>query len=180
MKINLQDLILNTEILKFGQKILFSGIVYTIRDIAHRKIFDTLIRGDELPFDFSNIMAIYYCGPSPTKPGNVVGACGPTTSSRVDVFTPTILDKGVKVLIGKGNRSDYVLESIKRNKAIYFIATGGTAAIISKTVKRVEFVAFNDLGPEAIYKFEIKDMPLITAIDSFGNNIFKIRRNNAK
>jgi fumarate hydratase subunit beta len=171
MRINLRNLVLNTKILKVGQKILLSGVIYTARDAAHKRIMDILDNDRKLPFNI-NRSAIYYCGPSPVKSGAIVGACGPTTSSRMDAFTPTILEKGVKVLIGKGARSVNVVESIMKNNAVYLIATGGVAALISRTIRKADLIAFEDLGPEAIYRFEIKDMPLIVAIDSYGNNIF--------
>jgi fumarate hydratase subunit beta len=171
MRINLHNLISNIKILKIRQKILLSGIIYTARDAAHKRIIDMLDNGKELPFNL-NMSAIYYCGPTPTKPGAITGACGPTTSSRMDVFTPIILEKGVKILIGKGARSLNVVKSIVENNAIYLVATGGIAALISKTIKKADLIAFEDLGPEAIYRFEVKDMPLIVAIDSYGNNIF--------
>ncbi|GHT39853.1 hydro-lyase, Fe-S type, tartrate/fumarate subfamily, beta region [Endomicrobiia bacterium] len=172
MKINLQDLVLNIKALKAGQKILFSGTIYTARDAAHKRIIDMLDCGKELPFDLKNA-AIYYCGPTPARHGAVIGACGPTTSSRMDIFTARILKGGVKILIGKGNRSDEVVDLIKLNNSVYLVATGGVAALISKTVQKAELIAFEDLGPEAIYKLEVKDMPLIVAIDSLGNNILK-------
>ncbi|MDR0956929.1 MAG: FumA C-terminus/TtdB family hydratase beta subunit [Endomicrobium sp.] len=172
MRINLDKLVLSTEILKVKQKILLSGVIYTARDAAHKRIIDILDRRGKLPFDFKNA-AIYYCGPTPAKPGTVIGSCGPTTSYRMDVFTPKIIREGVKVLIGKGSRSDNVINSIKENKAIYFIVTGGVGALISKTVKKVDLISFKDLGPEAIYRLEIIDMPLIVAVDRCGNNIFK-------
>jgi fumarate hydratase subunit beta len=171
MKINLQHLILNNKTVKAGQKILLSGTIYTARDAAHKRIVEMLDNGVPLLFDLKNA-AIYYCGPTPTKPGTIIGACGPTTSFRMDVFTPKILKEGVKVLIGKGARTRNVVDSIKENNAVYLIATGGVAALISKTVKEANMVAFEDLGPEAIYKFEVEYMPLIVAIDSFGNNVF--------
>jgi fumarate hydratase subunit beta len=172
MKINLQNLILNIKDIKAGQKIQLSGDIYTARDAAHKRITDILSNGEKLPFDLKN-SAIYYCGPTPAKHGDIVGSCGPTTSSRMDVYTPRILKEGVKVLIGKGARADFVADALKENNAIYLIVTGGVGALISKRVKKAELLAFEDLGPEAIYRFEIEDMPLILAIDSFGNSIFK-------
>ncbi|MDR1103787.1 MAG: Fe-S-containing hydro-lyase [Endomicrobium sp.] len=171
MKINLQDLILNIKDIKVGQKILLSGNIYTARDAAHKRIVDILNKGEELPIDLKNSV-IYYCGPTPTKPGEIVGSCGPTTSSRMDVYTPRILKEGVKVLIGKGTRSESAVKSLKENNAVYLVATGGVGALISKRVKKSELLVFEDLGPESIYRFEVEDMPLIVAIDSFGNNIF--------
>ncbi|MDR0617748.1 MAG: FumA C-terminus/TtdB family hydratase beta subunit [Endomicrobium sp.] len=173
MNVCLNDLIFNLNNLKVGQRVLLSGTIYTARDAAHKRIIDLLDSGnrDKIPFNL-NDSAIYYCGPTPLKPGNIVGACGPTTSSRMDIFTPRLLKEGVKVLIGKGNRSKNVEKSIGENKAIYFIATGGVAALISKSVVKAALIAFEDLGPEGVYRFEVKNMPLVVAIDSYGNNIF--------
>jgi fumarate hydratase subunit beta len=171
MKINLQDLILNIKDIKVGQKILLSGNIYTARDAAHKRIIDILNKGEDLSIDLKNSV-IYYCSPTPAKPGEVVGSCGPTTSSRMDVYTARILKEGVKVLIGKGARSESVVKALKENNAVYLVATGGVGALISKKVKKSELLIFEDLGPEAIYRFEVEDMPLIAAIDSFGNNVF--------
>lgn len=151
---------------------MLSGTIYTARDAAHERIVKMLDECGKVPFELKN-SAIYYCGPTPAKPGEIIGACGPTTSARMDVFTPKMLDEGVKILIGKGVRSKNVCDSIKKNKAVYMAATGGVAALLSKTVKSCELIAFGDLGPEAIYKLEIENMPLIVAIDSEGNDIFK-------
>jgi fumarate hydratase subunit beta len=171
MKINLQDLILNIKDIKVGQEILLSGNIYTARDAVHKRIVDILDRGGQLPVDLKN-SAIYYCGPTPARPGKIVGSCGPPTSSRMDVYTPKILKEGIKALIGKGARSEIVIKALKENGAVYLVATGGVGALISKTVKKAELLAFEDLGPEAIYRFEVEDMPLVVAVDSFGNNIF--------
>jgi fumarate hydratase subunit beta len=171
MKINLQDLILNIKDIKIGQEILLSGSIYTARDAAHKRIVDILDNGGKPPIDLKN-SAIYYCGPTPAKPGKVIGSCGPTTSSRMDVYTPRILKECVKVLIGKGARCESVTKALKKNNAVYLIATGGVGALISKAVKKSELLAFEDLGPEAIYKFEVEYMPLIVSVDSFGNSIF--------
>jgi fumarate hydratase subunit beta len=174
MKINLLDLVFNTKMLKAGQKILLSGVIYTARDAAHKRIIDMLDSSSAmLPFNLKDA-AIYYCGPSPAKPSAVIGACGPTTSSRMDIFTPRNLKAGVKFLIGKGSRLESVVNSIKETGAVYLVATGGVAALLSKTVKKADLIAFEDLGPEAIYKLEVKDMPLIVAIDSTGGNVFKL------
>lgn len=172
MKINVSDLSLNAESVEAGQKIFLSGTVYTARDAAHARLLNMLDKGQELPFELPGA-AIYYCGPSPARPGNVIGACGPTTSARMDIFTPRMLEQGVKILIGKGARADYVVESIVKNRAVYLIATGGVAALLSKTVVSSELIAFEDLGPEAVYKLEVKDMPLIAAVDCKGGNLFK-------
>lgn len=172
MKIMLKELIASIDDMEAGQRILLSGEIYTARDSAHKRIISMLENSQAIPFELKN-SAIYYCGPTPAKPGNIVGACGPTTSSRMDIFTPKILDEGAKVLIGKGARADYVIDSIKKNKALYLTATGGIAALLSKSVIKSEIIAFEDLGPEAIYKFEVKDMPLIITIDGKGKNLFQ-------
>ena len=169
---NIQEIISDTGKLKVGQRILLSGTIYTARDAAHARIVDIINSGGKVPFELEGA-AIYYCGPSPAKPGHAIGACGPTTSARMDVFTPKILEKGVKILIGKGVRKDFVVDSIKKHKAVYLAATGGVAALLSKTVKKAGIIAFEDLGPEAVYKLEVEDMPLIVAVDSEGKNIFK-------
>jgi len=171
-KITIGELLSDIETLKAGQRVFLSGTIYTARDAAHKRIIDILNSGGQRPFEFKN-SAIYYCGPSPVKPGSIIGACGPTTSARMDVFTPRLLEAGVKILIGKGARSKEVVDSIVKNKAIYFVATGGAAALLSKTVVKAEIIAFEDLGAEAVYKLEVKDMPLIVAIDSEGNNVFR-------
>ena len=170
---NIQEIISDTGKLKAGQRILLSGTVYTARDAAHARIIDTLDKGEKPPFDLRE-SAVYYCGPTPAKPGSVIGACGPTTSARMDAFTPRMLKEGVKILIGKGARSADVVRSIKEHNAVYLIATGGVAALLSKTVVKSELIAFEDLGPEAVFKLEVKDMPLIVAIDAEGNDIFNI------
>ncbi|MDR1695317.1 MAG: Fe-S-containing hydro-lyase [Endomicrobium sp.] len=169
---NIQELLLNIEDIKAGQRILLSGTIYTARDAAHKRIIDILNKGENAPFELKN-SAVYYCGPAPAKPGEIIGACGPTTSARMDVFTPKMLEEGVKILIGKGARSEAVCDSIKKNKAVYMAAAGGVAALLSKTVTSCELIAFEDLGPEAVYKLEVRDMPLIAAVDSNGNDVFK-------
>jgi fumarate hydratase subunit beta len=172
-KFTIDEILQNIEALEAGQKILLSGTVYTARDAAHEKIIDILNAGGKTPFNLKN-SAIYYCGPAPAKPGMVIGACGPTTSSRMDIFTPRLLDEGVKILIGKGARSQEVINSIAKNKAAYFAATGGVAALLSKTVAKAEITAFEDLGAEAVYKLEVKDMPLIVAADAKGATAIKL------
>ncbi|AKL97535.1 FumA C-terminus/TtdB family hydratase beta subunit [Endomicrobium proavitum] len=171
MKITKDELIKNINNVQAGDKIYLSGVIYTARDAAHKRIVAALNSGGETPFEL-NGAAIYYCGPSPARPGSVIGACGPTTSARMDAFTPRILAEGVKILIGKGARSKEVAEAIKKNKAVYLIATGGVAALLSKTVKKANLAAFKDLGPEAVYKLEVENMPLTVAVDANGKNIF--------
>jgi fumarate hydratase subunit beta len=173
MKIQLTDLIKNIGKFRIKQKIFLSGEIYTVRDSAHKKIIEKLICKDKIKLKLKNL-AIYYCGPTPTKPGYIIGSCGPTTSSRMDNFTPILLRNGVKVLIGKGDRSDSVVKSIKKNKSIYLIATGGVGALISTYVENVSLVDFRSLESEAIYKLNVINFPLIVAIDCFGNNIFKL------
>lgn len=172
MKINVKDLASNTDSLKAGEQIYLSGTIYTARDAAHARLIQILNAGEKTPFDLHG-SAIYYCGPSPAKPGCVIGACGPTTSARMDIFTVRMLEAEVKILIGKGARKDFVNDAIKKYKAVYLVATGGVAALLSKTVKKAEIIAFEDLGPEAVHKLEVEDMPLIVAVDSNGNNIFE-------
>lgn len=170
---DIQEIIADTKKLKAGERILLSGTIYTARDAAHARLIKMFDSGEKPPFDLSG-SAIYYCGPSPAKPGDVIGACGPTTSARMDAFTPRMLDEGVKILIGKGARKNFVIDAIKKNKAVYLVATGGVAALLSKTVKKADIIAFEDLGPEAVYKLEVENMPLIVAVDSLGNDIFGI------
>lgn len=172
MKINIKELASDTGILKAGRQIYLSGTVYTARDAAHAKLVEMLDRGEKPPFKLAGC-AIYYCGPSPAGPGRIIGACGPTTSARMDAFTPRMLEEGVKILIGKGARKDFVADSIKKHKAVYLVATGGIAALLSKTVKKASLIAFKELGPEAVYELEVENMPLIAAVDSEGNSIFK-------
>lgn len=172
MKIKVEELALNPETVEAGQKIFLSGAVYTARDAAHARIIEMLDKGEDAPFNLENA-AIYYCGPTPAKPGRVIGACGPTTSSRMDEFTPRMLEEGVKILIGKGDRADYIAQAIADSMAVYLVATGGVAALLSKTVISAELIAFEDLGPEAVYKLEVKDMPLTVAIDYRGKNLFR-------
>ncbi|MCK9582003.1 MAG: FumA C-terminus/TtdB family hydratase beta subunit [Endomicrobiales bacterium] len=157
--------------LSAGSKVLLSGIIYTARDAAHKKISELLSAKEKLPINFNGSI-IYYCGPCPAKPGEVIGSCGPTTSSRMDPFVQAMHSLGVIATIGKGPRTSVAVESIKKNKATYFVATGGVGALISKKVISSSVVAFSELGAEAIYKLEIKDLPLIVAIDSSGANIF--------
>lgn len=157
--------------LKAGDIVELSGEVYTARDSAHKKIVDLLDHGQELPFNLKGSI-IYYVGPTPAKPGKAVGSAGPTTSTRMDKYTPILLDKGLKAMIGKGNRSEEVIDSMIRNNAVYFAATGGAAALISRSIIKSELIAYPELGPEAICKFTIKNMPLIVAIDSKGNSLY--------
>ncbi len=162
--------------LEIGDKILLNGVIYTARDAAHKKIVDSLklkVKGSKmkLPFELRGAV-IYYCGPTPAKPGQAIGSAGPTTSLRMDIYTPTLLKYGLKGTIGKGKRSKEVVEAMKKNKAVYFVAVGGAGAFLSKRIKKAEIIAYPELGPEAIYRLEIKDFPVIVANDIYGNDLF--------
>jgi len=152
--------------------VLLSGIIYTGRDAAHKRLIELLDRGEKLPFDLDN-QGIYYTGPCPAKDGMPIGSCGPTTSYRMDAFTPRLLDEGLKVMIGKGNRSSEVIESMKKNSAVYLAATGGAGALLSSCVYKSKVIAFGDLLSEAIREIHVVDMPLICAIDSKGNSLYR-------
>jgi len=158
--------------LKAGEKVFLSGYIYTARDAAHKRFMDALKAGEELPFDIKD-QTIYYCGPSPAPAGKVIGACGPTTSSRMDLYTPKLLSLGLKGMIGKGKRSLEVKEALKEYKAVYFGATGGAGALLSQSVVSSEVVAYEDLGPEAIVKLEVRDMPLFVINDIYGNDLYE-------
>jgi fumarate hydratase subunit beta len=158
--------------LKAGDRVLLSGILYTARDAAHRRMNEALDRGEPLPFPIEGAF-IYYAGPSPAKPGQVIGAAGPTTSYRMDAYAPRLLDIGLLAMIGKGDRSPQVLEAIKRNGAVYFAAVGGAGALIAKSVQKAEIVAYRDLGTEAVTRLTVKDFPVIVAIDSRGDDLYQ-------
>ena len=167
----LEDKIIET--LRSGDKVFLSGPIYTARDTAHKRFMETLDRGEKLPFDIAN-QVIYYCGPSPASPGRVIGAAGPTTSSRMDVYTPRLLSLGLKGMIGKGKRSPAVKEAIKQYKAVYFGGTGGAGALLSKTIKSYEIVAYGDMGPEALARLMVEDFPLFVINDIFGNDLYEM------
>lgn len=158
--------------LRAGEKVLLTGFIYTARDTAHKRFIDALRRGETLPFDISN-QIIYYCGPSPAPPGKVIGSAGPTTSSRMDLYTPQLLSLGLKGMIGKGKRSSEVKDALKRYRAVYFGATGGAGALISQTIVSSEIVAYEELGPEAVVKLGVKDMPLFVINDIYGNDLYE-------
>lgn len=159
--------------LKAGDMILLSGVIYSARDAAHKRLVELLDKGEKLPININN-QFIYYVGPSPAKPGRVIGSAGPTTSYRMDPYAPKLLDLGLKGMIGKGSRNEEVIDAIKRNKGIYFGAIGGAGALIGKSIISSEIIAYEDLGAEAIRKIEVKDMPLVVIIDSQGNNLYEI------
>lgn len=157
--------------IKCGDEVYISGTVYTARDAAHKKLVELINDGKALPLDLKGAV-IYYAGPTETPPGSVIGSCGPTTSSRMDKFAPLLLDKGLACMIGKGGRSQSVIEAIKRNKALYLCAVGGAGAYIASCITSCEVIAFPELGCESIKRLTVKDMPTFCAIDSFGNDIF--------
>ena len=157
--------------LRAGDYVYLTGTVYTARDAAHERMAKTLGEGKELPFDIKNSV-IYYMGPSPARPGRVIGSSGPTTSGRMDSYTPALLDLGLAGMIGKGRRSGAVAQSIAKNKAVYFAAVGGAGALLSHCIKKCEVIAYDDLGPEAIRKLEIENMPVIVVMDSEGGKVY--------
>lgn len=157
--------------LKCGDSILLSGTIYTARDAAHKRLIELLDKGEELPINIKGEI-IYYVGPTPAKEGQVIGSAGPTTSYRMDAYSPKLLDLGLKGMIGKGLRNDEVIESIKKNNAVYFGAIGGAAALIGKSIVSSEVILYEDLGAEAIRRLEVKDFPIIVVIDSEGNNLY--------
>ena len=158
--------------LKAGDAVLISGTIIAARDAAHKAMTEALARGEQLPVDWKNQM-VYYLGPTPAKPGDPIGSCGPTTSGRMDAYTPTMLDQGIKGMIGKGSRSEAVVESMKKNGVTYFAAVGGAAALIAKSVKKYEVLAYPELGPEAVAALTVEDFPAIVVIDCEGNNLYE-------
>jgi len=160
------------ERLKAGDIVYLSGDIFTARDTAHKLTCKLIKSGKKVPFNIKGEI-VYYCGPAPGIKKGSVGSCGPTTSSRMDRHTPLLLKKGIKAMIGKGVRSDKVIKSIVKNKAVYFAAPAGLGALLSKCIRKSEVLAFGELGPEAVYRFHIEDMPLIVAVDSKGKCIYK-------
>ena len=158
--------------LKVGESLLISGKLYTMRDAVHVILTDLIKKKKKLPLSLKGI-AIYYAGPTPSPRGKVIGSCGPTTSARMDEFTPSLLRKGVKVMMGKGRRSSVVKDAIKRYRAVYLLAPSGCGALLSKKIKAKKLIAYKNLGPEAIYELEVKDFPVLVGIDSKGKDIFK-------
>jgi len=159
--------------LKAGDTVLISGIIYTARDAAHARLVKLLEEGKELPFNPEG-QVIYYVGPTPPKPGAVIGSAGPTTSYRMDPYAPQMMDAGIKGMIGKGARSKEVKESILKNNAVYFAAVGGAAALIAQSIKSAEVIAYDDLGAEAIRRMEVKDFPAIVINDLAGNDLYEM------
>ena len=159
--------------IKAGDSVLLTGVIYTARDAAHKRLVDLLDKGESMPIDVEDSI-IYYVGPSPAKPGQAIGSAGPTTSYRMDAYAPRLLDLGLRGMIGKGLRSKEVIESMKKNGSVYFGAIGGAAALMGKSIKKAELVAYEDLGSEAIRRLEVVDLPVVVVIDAEGNNLYEI------
>lgn len=161
-----------TKDLKSGDYVYITGTIYVARDAAHKRMIEALERGEKLPIDIEN-STIYYMGPSPAREGRPIGSAGPTTATRMDKYAPTLLDLGQKAMIGKGKRSQAVIDAIIRNKAVYFAAVGGAGALLSKCIKQSETICYEDLGAEAIRKLYVEDFPVIVVIDREGNNLYE-------
>lgn len=157
--------------LRAGDYVYLTGVIYTARDAAHKRMYEALEQGKELPFDMRNNV-IYYMGPSPAREGRPIGSAGPTTASRMDKYAPALLDLGLKGMIGKGKRNQAVKDAVVRNGAVYFAAVGGAGALLSRSIISSEVIAYNDLGTEAIRKLEVKDFPVIVVMDSVGNDLY--------
>jgi fumarate hydratase subunit beta len=162
--------------LKVGDEVLLSGVIYTARDLAHQQLVKAIRQKKRLPVSLEN-QIIYYCGPTPAPKKRAIGSCGPTTSARMDIFTAALLEVGLKGMIGKGSRNTQVKDAIKKHRAVYFLAIGGAGALLATKVKRAKPLAYKKLGPEAIYRLEVEDFPLIVGIDSCGKDIFEKRSN---
>lgn len=158
--------------LKAGDYVYLTGTIYTARDAAHKRLYEAIEKGEALPVEMKDNV-IYYLGPTPAREGQVIGSAGPTTSSRMDKYTPSLLKLGLKGMIGKGKRSPQVIESMKENNAVYFAAVGGAGALLSKCIKSAEVIAYDDLGTEAIRKLQVENLPVIVVIDSDGNNLYE-------
>jgi len=160
------------ERLTAGTRVLISGVIYTARDAAHQRLVQALDKGNRLPFDL-NGQTLYYMGPSPAKPGQVIGSAGPTTASRMDAYTPRLIAAGIRAMIGKGSRSPEVKDAIKKYKAVYFATIGGAGALLAKSIKQVEVIAYEDLGTEAILRLNVENFPAIVANDIYGEDLFE-------
>ena len=170
--------------LRVGTRVLISGVIYAARDSAHRRLIQALDKGEKLPFDPDG-QTIYFMGPSPAKPGQVIGSAGPTTSGRMDMYAPSLIAAGLSAMIGKGNRSPEVKEAIKKYKAVYLVTTGGASALIAKSSKQAAVIGYEDLGPEAILRLNVDQFPAIVANDIYGEDLFeqgkaRYRRTNNK
>ncbi len=157
--------------LKAGDIVYLSGVMYTARDAAHKRLVDLLLNGEELPFDLQGAV-IYYVGPTPPKPGEPIGSAGPTTSYRMDPYAPILIEHGLKGMIGKGKRNQAVKDACVKHKAVYFGATGGAAALIAKAIKKAEVIAYPELGPEAVRRIEVEDFPVVVINDVYGNDLY--------
>lgn len=166
----LSDAVIDT--LAAGDRVLISGVIYSARDAAHKRLVELIRENRPLPIDLAG-QIIYYVGPTPPRPGMPIGAAGPTTSYRMDPYAPVLIEKGLKGMIGKGARGEAVIEAMKRHRAVYFAATGGAGALISKTIKRAEIVAYEDLGTEAVRKLEVEEFPAIVVCDVRGNDLYR-------
>lgn len=158
--------------LKSGDYVYITGTIYTARDAAHKRLFESIVEGEKIPLNLENNI-IYYMGPSPAREGHPIGSAGPTTSSRMDKYAPLLMEYGLKGMIGKGKRSKEVIDSIIKNGAVYFAAIGGAGAVLSKAIKQSEIIAYEDLGTEAIRKLEVENFPVVVVIDSEGNNLYE-------
>ena len=159
------------EKLKVGTRVLISGVVYTARDAAHKRLVQAINNGEELPFNIEG-QTLYYMGPSPARPGQIIGSAGPTTSSRMDIYTPPLLTVGLRAIIAKGNRSEEVKEAIKKHRAVYFVTIGGAGALLSKAIKKAKVIAYPELAAEAIMQLELEGFPAIVANDIYGGDLF--------
>lgn len=160
------------ESLKSGDYIYLTGTIYTARDAAHKRLYESMLKGEDIPIDLNNNI-IYYLGPSPARPGQVIGSAGPTTSSRMDKYTPLMLAAGLKGMIGKGKRNQEVIDSIVKNGAVYMAAVGGAGALLSKCIKESIVIAYEDLGTESIRRLYVEELPVIVIIDREGNNLYE-------
>jgi fumarate hydratase subunit beta len=171
IKINAQEMTQQAPLLHAGEQVLLSGVIYTARDQAHKRIRALMTEGKPLPFTLAGA-TVYYAGPTPTPPNLPIGACGPTTSGRMDPYTPALLDAGLKCMIGKGGRSEEVCQAICRNRAVYLCAVGGAGALAAQCVKKLEVIAFEDLGCESVKRLTVQNFPLLVAIDCHGGSLF--------
>ena len=158
--------------IKSGEQLLLSGVIYTARDAAHKRLCELVEKGEPLPFDVKNA-TIYYVGPTPAKPGQVIGSAGPTTSYRMDAYSPTLIREGETGMIGKGKRNAEVIDAMKKYGAVYFAAIGGAGALLSSCIKKAEIIAYEDLGAEALRRLEVENFPVVAVIDSEGNNLYE-------
>ena len=173
----LSDEVVNS--LKSGDQVSINGVLYTARDAAHKRLVDLLDKGEKLPFDVKG-QIIYYVGPAPAKPGAIIGSAGPTTSYRMDPYAPRLMEIGMKGMIGKGNRAQSVIDAMVKYKSIYFAAIGGAGALVARSIKKVEIIAYEDLGPEAIRKMEVEDFQAVVVNDVSGNDVYKEGMNKYK